>query len=85
MLRYREEAQRTLRELRKYGVMHGDEDDSNLTWNVELQRVMIIDLDRAIAPELDTPPADDDDSEQARRKRASDEFGDLQQAKRVRV
>ncbi|CAK7230295.1 hypothetical protein SCUCBS95973_007526, partial [Sporothrix curviconia] len=42
------EQQRTLREVEAFGVVHGDIRAANLLWNEDLQRVMLIDFDRAV-------------------------------------
>lgn len=44
---HQNEMQRTLRDLRSYGVDHGDVNNNNMVWNDELQRVMAIDFDHA--------------------------------------
>lgn len=45
---YRLEMMRTLEEIKPYGVLHGDENNNNMVWNEELQRVMVIDFDHSV-------------------------------------
>ncbi|EFX01076.1 phosphotransferase-like protein [Grosmannia clavigera kw1407] len=84
---YHEEMMRTLEELEPYGVVHGDENNNNMVWNEELQRVMAIDFDRAVVP---PQPADADLAKtlsaggQDKRKEAFDEH-DKKETKRAKL
>ncbi|KAK3935393.1 hypothetical protein QBC46DRAFT_271871, partial [Diplogelasinospora grovesii] len=42
------ETERTLRDVRKAGVVHGDARPANMLWNAERHRVMLIDFDRSV-------------------------------------
>ncbi len=85
MSRYRAAGEQTLAELRQYGVEHGDEDDNNLVWNTELQRVMAVDFDYAELLEPAPGTAVVAGGQPGHRRKASDELCDAQDAKRVRI
>ncbi|OAA59233.1 phosphotransferase-like protein [Niveomyces insectorum RCEF 264] len=87
---YRDEMLRTLRELQPYGVMHCDENDTNMAWNEELQRVMAIDFDCALVQqqqrrqqqlEDEKPPAGGLETHRKRYR----EYGDTKHAKRAKI
>src|SRR5205814_3309201 len=42
-----EEIKRSLQDMVREGVIHGDVRESNILWNVEQQRVMLIDFERS--------------------------------------
>lgn len=85
---YQDEILRTLKELEPYGVEHGDENNNNMVWNEELQRVMVIDFDYAIVWQQQS--AEDEIQQelaadgQDRRRKAFEEH-DTQQPKRAKL